>query len=161
MLLALENPTKEPWWPTRHEAASLPDPCAVVDPAAVRNPVPNAQPPHGQEHRQPDYVESTCRWWQPGLSLGLSVEYRRYLTGDHGATEAAERQMKLIGSHSTGTITGLGEQAFRRDDDGGVIRTREVWARRGNVVVHILLSGEDPADVDALARRALERIELR
>ncbi|TNY35712.1 PH domain-containing protein [Thermomonospora catenispora] len=161
-LLGLEDPRKEPWWPTRHEAASLPDPCAVVDPAAVRRMVPDARPPDRADHTSLGYEELTCRWHQTAFSIGLEIEIRRYFrNGGVGATEAAERRMSVLRDQSTETVTGLGDEAFRRNDDGHVPRLREIWARRANVIVHIKLEAKDPADVDAPARRALESIELR
>ncbi|WP_119727931.1 PH domain-containing protein [Thermomonospora amylolytica] len=160
-LLWGEDPRKESWWPTRHEATSLPDPCAVADRATVRRMVPDPQPPDRQDHTWFGYDESTCQWQQTDLSIGLKIELRRYFrSGGDGATEEAERRMGVVRAQSAGTVTGLGDEAFRRDDDG-VIRTREIWARRANVIVHVELTGKAPADVDALARRALDSVELR
>ncbi|MGO4632156.1 hypothetical protein AB4225_14605 [Streptomyces sp. 2RAF24] len=162
-----DRPWNAPWWPGRHEASRLPDPCLAGAAAASRL-TPHAR---GDGDRPPNAgygPGARCVWRDTENGATLWVEYglaewKGSLGGS--ATDAARKQQALNGrvveeeGSRTAPVAGLGDEASSVSVPG---REAAVLVRVANVTVSVryLLpptTGPDPARDDAAARSAAEQ----
>jgi hypothetical protein len=162
------GPWLEPWWPSRHEAASVPRACDVVGSTALDllvsggSTVPKAV--FYQDHGT--YAFTSCAWVQVGdaadnsiwaQSLGLFMTLERRTPGGKSGTAYAQDDFRLSTRRSA------------RASDGTWVRTTgdhevEVQLRRANVVITVDYEATNRSDytaqAEALARAVAAKIKL-
>lgn len=179
----LARPWLEPWWPGRHEAASLPGACAVADEATARRLLPDV---HDAQERNRTYgIGSECSYRSRAgadlkvelllLERSSSIGATGKARGDHlhERRVSAEQAQRFADGHVGWTfeaqdVTGIGDQAWRRilvDTRDGRVDVR-LFVRYANVLIEVDYDADRPenetiAAADELARRAVERIETR
>ncbi|MER5933554.1 hypothetical protein [Streptomyces sp. NPDC002054] len=169
IILVADRPWNAPWWPGRHEASQLPDPCAAGAAAAVRlTPAGIAERKDGNGGYGPG---SSCVWRDDENGGTLWLEYvRGEWEGSFGgsATAKARKQhaLNLRGAEgrTSRTITldgldGVSDEALRVWQPGGDVT---VLARRANVTVKVWYlpppsTGQDPTRVDSSSFPAAEQ----
>ncbi|MEW1635383.1 hypothetical protein AB0469_15050 [Streptomyces sp. NPDC093801] len=162
-----DRPWNAPWWPGRHEASRLPDPCLAGTAAASRL-TPHARGDGDQPLNAGYGLGSRCVWRDAENGTTLWIEYdlaewRGTMGGS--ATDAAREQQALNrrfaggqGSRTT-TVGGLGDEASSVSVPG---REAAVLVRVANVTVSVryLLApvpGGDPDRDETAARSAVEQ----
>jgi hypothetical protein len=169
----LEEPWKRSWWPWLHEVSEISEPCALNEAEVlVGGPL------------QEDASESssdrtwTCEWNPPEAWTSLRVTYElneyRYNSsgtdtarGDYARTQDrwADEDYRTV---SADAPVGLGEEAMWAIEHptGDATKSRVSFlVREANVVVEVAYAAEDPAeevqaDAEAIAREALDRVEV-
>lgn len=163
--LVADRPWNAPWWPGRHEASRLPDPCLAGAAAASRlTPHARGDQPFNAGHSP----GSRCVWRDTENGATLWIDYD--LAEWHGtmggsATDAAREQQALNRRHvggegsRTATVAGLGDEASSILVPG---REAAALVRIANVTVSVryllppTLAG-DPDRGEATARSAVEQ----
>ncbi|MFE0738411.1 hypothetical protein [Streptomyces sp. NPDC058855] len=156
LILPVDRPWNAPWWPGRHESASLPDPCEVGR-ATASTLVPGG-PGTADNDDGPYGPTKGCTWRDPDGASTLTLEYQLVnWEGTFGGSATDSARDALAGAFTLGTrvpLRGVGDEAWRAD--WGAFH--HVAARRANVIVEVRLSGAPPPPDEAARRSAEERL---
>ncbi|GAA3896438.1 hypothetical protein GCM10022244_03230 [Streptomyces gulbargensis] len=157
LILPVDRPWNAPWWPGRHESASLPDPCEVGR-ATASTLVPGGPGTADHDDDGPYGPTKGCTWRDPDGASTLTLEYQLVnWEGTFGGSATDSARDALAGAFTLGTrvpLLGVGDEAWRAD--WGAFH--HVAARRANVIVEVRLSGAPPPPDEAARRSAEERL---
>ncbi|HEY8479959.1 MAG TPA: hypothetical protein VIL71_09035 [Spirillospora sp.] len=180
------KPWQEPLWPGRDEATSLPRACTVADLATALKLLPDIVDAYDRDREYPTgdecvYQSHTGANLKVGLSLwkgtsdGATEEARARFTNEVSRFIDWDPPRSLANyfdreswTHDVQDVRGIGDQASRSVLVNFRDRTVEVrlLVRYANVFIDVTYKVERPgnevaAAADALARAAVERIDLR
>jgi hypothetical protein len=144
VVVLLDPVWHSPLWPGRHEAARVPNACAVIgaDAARLLGPGSPSRTPGGSTGMISD---DDCSYG--GAALSLRYELYRYAAGQDGGIEHAAREFRSYadspwpGADPARPVPGLGGAATmivsRYPRAPGNVSMIELYARRANVVVRL------------------------
>ncbi|WP_181139793.1 caspase family protein [Streptomyces sp. Ru71] len=159
----------QPWWPWRHEAASLPHPCDLFTAA----PAPAALVGEGEGMRSGrDEHERACGWRSrtgpdPEFTLTLRrFDYELLKTGSDNARDDFDQKLGWPASLRR-PLTHLGEKAYMTNPDylrPDGMNHIVVLVLRANVVVEVTYDGKMPPGpaaehAERIARTTMTRID--
>jgi hypothetical protein len=162
------GPWLEPWWPTLHEARSVPKACDAVDPATLTRLVPGGPPVPGAmiNDDKRGYVFTACAWVQSGAaangsiwvdSLEVYLTLDRHTPGGDSGTGAARAEM----ARTTRGATPIGGGAWL-----SVLSTHDakIQLRRANAIIVVDYQADNRSDTvtqaEALARAIATKINI-
>lgn len=157
LVAVTDHPWQSPWWPGRHEATALPDPCTLTAPEPVRETITETT---GRD------TSSSCTWQGERYQLRVYYVLFEQTPGSSGTDRATDSVPGLLAAATPDPLPGLGDEAYLgfRSLSGNTTDV-EVSARRANVSVRVAYGGNQPreqvtADAIAVARDALDAVTL-
>lgn len=159
------KPWLEPWWPTRHEATSLPPACDL--PVGSIRLVPDAIARQGNGYDNRESATSYCLTSGNGAEVDLDVSLERRQLGRSGTQVAARLYAAARSSNFPDMrpvpLPGLGDEAWVATWTAAGRTSARVSVRRHNVRILVdytggLPAGQALAGAEAMARGALHYI---
>ncbi|MFI0355851.1 hypothetical protein [Actinomadura sp. 9N407] len=165
--LYITSPSTQAWWPGRDEAARLPDACTVVDRTTIARLVPGA-PATDRDNGVSD-EDLSCSWGSddppPEMSVRLELQERGVGSGSGASEKARTLFQARVDRDCPSMVSGLGDEACMGTVKYEDSARAQVVTRKGNVLITILYSAEQPvervsAEAVAASRAALGRIRF-